>query len=524
MQNILNDNELINYLRKISFALKVSDEPAIYAVIQKVGCDLIFSEKSIGLSRAMRDVRLTIFLLSMAKENNIQGEKNAHWYEIYNAINLSTYPSRKIDKSTGIILKSIIEKKNSKIENFDGLSIEDFNDYDLELAVDFRKWSLVSEILNNLPTTKTGLYSWMNFLKMFVQRQRFISNASDEQNFSEIYKLIIDKLARIDVFKTSLNTIKLLYANSLQVSEGYQKALEFYEELDDANNSLAIIMEKARCYSKLTNYSDSIRHLDFLIEKLLIIYSDGGLAPLIIQNPADFNYSKNNAILAYSDIVSLAEISGNKLFMVSGTLLGYCRISDFLPNDKDLDFGLIGLDGLPKLIDLALKSGLFHINPDYLKGVDTIQVPFVHVQTGIWIDVFIYHENGEKFMTGVDFQFGYRQNFEFSKFEPIQVTFHNLKTYIPSNFDENLKENFLNWKTPDANYMSHVESPSIMNFGGVSHQMTVRFWLIRSIQSKSKEKFEKLMRVISDISGYDHGLSSQLIQSLIRYEILFSKF
>lgn len=525
MNDVVDDSKAIKVLRKISIALKANDEPAIYNIIQEVGVDLIFSEKSIGLARAMRDVRLTVFLLSIAKENNIQGEKNNYWMTIYNAINLGLYPEKKLDKVTELILKSIIDKKYFSIDELNGMKFNKFKDLhsNLELSIDFRKWSFVTVILGNLTTTGTDLYHWLHFLKMTIERQRFIVNAADGKEFSDIYKFVIDRLKGIESIKGSLNVIKLLYAKSLQLAGDFQAALVLYEELNESSKSVSIIMEKARCNSKMGKYLESIKQLDLLIGMLLESYSKGDSVSLLLQSPTDLNYTKDNAIAAYTDIVSLAEIVNAELFMVSGTLLGYCRISDFLPNDKDLDFGLIGLDALPRLVDLALKSGLFHINPEYLKGENTIQVPFIHVPTGIWIDVFIYHDIGEKFMTGVDFQFGYRQTFEFSKFEPIIVNFHNSKTYIPSNSYQNLCENFSNWEESDVNYISHVESPSVMDYGCISHQMTSRFWLIRSIQSQSKEKFQKVMKVICDISLFDGGISSDLKNSLVLYENKFFK-
>jgi hypothetical protein len=317
----------------------------------------------------------------------------------------------------------------------------------------------------------------------------------------------------VESIKGSLKLIKLLHANSLGLAGDYDQALAAYKDMPDAKSSPTTMMDMARCHSKIGHYPESIKQLDELIIFLINADGNGVKIPTLLETPADLKYTKNNAIAAYSDLASFAQIANAKLFMVSGTLLGYARISDFLPNDKDLDFGLIGLDALPGLVDLALKSGIFHINFEYLKGKDTIQVPFIHVATGVWIDVFIYHEDGEKFVTGVDFQFGYRQKFEFSKFSPVEVDFHGLKTYIPSNMDENLCENFLNWKEPDVDYISHVESPSILDYGDMSHQMTSRFWLIRAIQAKSSKKLNKVISVLEDISNYPLGISPDILNS-----------
>jgi hypothetical protein len=79
--------------------------------------------------------------------------------------------------------------------------------------------------------------------------------------------------------------------------------------------------------------------------------------------------------------------------------------------------------------------------------------------------------------------------------------------------DENLCENFLNWKEPDVDYISHVESPSILDYGDMSHQMTSRFWLIRAIQAKSSKKLNKVISVLEDISNYPMGISPDILNS-----------
>jgi hypothetical protein len=76
MNTVVSEDEVIGVLRKISFALKGNDETTISSIIDQVGVDLIFSKTSIDLSRALRDVRLTVFLLLISKENSLPGENN----------------------------------------------------------------------------------------------------------------------------------------------------------------------------------------------------------------------------------------------------------------------------------------------------------------------------------------------------------------------------------------------------------------------------------------------------------------
>lgn len=513
MSDVMGDDSIDKLLRQLSVALKKNDESIINGVIEKYGADSIFSDRSIGLAKAMRDVRLVIFLLSVAEFNNFAVEKCSYWLKIYKSISSGVYLEENFNQTTGILLNSIIEKKLISSGELEKIKFRDFDECDLELSIDFRKWDYLYAFLSIMAVNTVDLRDWFQFLKLIINRQKYISSEKDKIEVTKIYKLIIDKLSGLESVGGSLKLIKLLYANSLGLAGDYDKALTAYREMSDANSSPTIMMDMARCHSKKGHYSDAIKQLDELIIFLINADSNGVEIPTLLETPADLKYTKNNVISAYSDLTSLAQFVNAKLFMVSGTLLGYARISDFLPNDKDLDFGLIGLDALPTLVDLALKSAVFHINPEYLKGHDTIQVPFIHISTGVWIDVFIYHDVGEKFVTGVDFQFGYRQKFEFSKFSPTEVNFHGLRTYVPSNIDENLRENFLNWNEPDVDYISHVESPSILDYGDMSHQMTSRFWLIRAVQAKSSEKLNKVISVLEDTLNYPMGINVDILNA-----------
>lgn len=506
MSDVMGDDAIIKLLRQMSAALKTNDQSMINGVIEKAGVDCIFSDKAIGLAKAMRDVRLVVFLLTIVEENEFEVNQCSYWLKIYQSINSGVELDKKFNRTTSLLVKSIIEKTVIPNHELNKIKFRDFDLCDLELAFDFRKWEHLHILLKSMPTSGVVLYDWLNFLKLIINRQKYISNDKDKIEITKIYKLIIEKLNGVESIKGSLKLIKLLHANSLGLAGDFDQALAAYRDMPDAKSSPTTMMDMARCHSKIGHYPDAIKQLDELI--IFLIHADGNgvKIPTLLETPADLKYTKNNAISAYSDLASFAQIANAKLFMVSGTLLGYARISDFLPNDKDLDFGLIGLDALPALVDLALKSGIFHINFEYLKGKDTIQVPFIHVATGVWIDVFIYHDVGDKFVTGVDFQFGYRQKFGFSKFSPVEVNFHGLKTYVPSNMDENLCENFLTWKEPDVDYISHVESPSILDYGDMSHQMTSRFWLIRAIQAKSSKKLDKVISVLEDISNYPMGI------------------
>jgi tetratricopeptide (TPR) repeat protein len=511
MSKIIDKNKLFGILGRISYFLKASDEASIKNIIDVHGLSSITSELALDLVRSMRDVNLVIFLAYMSKENNFATPATLKWLAVYQAISSKECKFKGLKKSTKLILNSIILERDQAFSDKKNMMELNIDSSDIELSLDFKKWTILLEIIGVMHASNAGYGEWLGFVKILAGRQAFFKSAKENEELSKIYKKIIEKLEGVDSVARSLNSIKLIYANCLQFAENYPEALKVYNSLDSKNFSAAALIDRARCSVKNGQYENAISDLDEVIASLL---KEGGRSsmPDLLTTPADLNYSKKSAILAFSDIATLATFAKAELFMVSGTLLGYKRMADFLPHDKDLDFGLIGLNSLTNLIGLALNSGIFYVNPIYLKGVDTIQVPFIHIPTGIWIDVFVYHEiENDKYITGVDFQFGYRQKFEFSKFKPEKINFYNVDTYIPSNSELNLMENFSEWKISDPNYISHLESPSVVDFGGVSYQLTMRHWLIRVIQSKSIEKSKKLSKIMAACKDYPFGVSASLM-------------
>jgi hypothetical protein len=143
MSDVMGDDAIIKLLRQISAALKTNDQSMINGVIEKVGVDCIFSDKAIGLAKAMRDVRLVIFQLTIAEENEFEVKNCSYWLKIYQSINSGVYLEKNFNRATGLLVKSIIEKTVVSNNELNKIKFRDFDVCDLELAFDFRKWELV---------------------------------------------------------------------------------------------------------------------------------------------------------------------------------------------------------------------------------------------------------------------------------------------------------------------------------------------------------------------------------------------
>jgi len=499
-------------LGKIASLLKAGDEQGIAQLFAQHGLAEIVSSKAIDVARGMRGVKLVLFLAEIAKANELSNSSIDYWHDLYEVVDKATEPHDGFGVLTDAILKSIKNKTDhlDSISEFDAMDIQP---RDVELALDFRKWNIVEAVFDKYNLSNSVLKDWVGLLKVVLQRKPFVKDIRDNLAMARLLEKLIVKAQDFGLSAKGLSSLKVMCANSLNLAELHQDALKIYANIPEADQGVAVVLERASCKAKLGLYGDSIKDLDIILFSLIDLYASGNEIPEIIRNISEASYSKENAVRAFADIATLAQVAGAELFMVSGTLLGYKRLNDFLPHDKDLDFGLIGLSKLPLLVELGLKSGLFYINPIYLKGENTIQVPFVHVATGVWIDVFIYHDYHDNYITGVDFQFGYRQNFKFSKFDPVRIEFFGVHTYIPSNSDLNMVENFSNWRDSDPFYMSHLESPSVVDFGGDAYQITLRLSAIKALQNRDVEKISRISKIFRSCQAYEGGAAESLIKA-----------
>jgi hypothetical protein len=253
------------------------------------------------------------------------------------------------------------------------------------------------------------------------------------------------------------------------------------------------------------------KHLQFVILSNNYIQQN---IPILFPIPGEHTHSEDKGKSALFDLFEISNNLNIELFLVSGTLLGYIREGGILSHDKDCDLGILGVDQLDILLNALNLSNKFSILPEYYKKNETVQLPIIHLPTGTWIDIFVYHKYEDKFVTGVDIQFGYRQTFKFSQFKLTKVDFFNFNVYIPDNFDLNLTENFGNWRVPDKHYISHVESDSLIEKGTLIHFISIRLWIIRAIQYKSRPKLIKLINILQSMSHLEEFSNSDLISNL----------
>lgn len=362
--------------------------------------------------------------------------------------------------------------------------------------------------------------------KNLAERYKNYINEQGVRRVNVNYKILAKIYEACSKYANQHHQIKLIMAlqqieaGVLEMDGRYEESLKILKSLEKKSKSLHINFSTSRVYCKLKEYDNCIEYLDKSIDALAQekINAEANES----EEKKEHDNGHNFETLASRALKDLAIISNNKnipFFLVSGTLLGYAREGKLLAHDKDIDVGIIGWENQYEL-SLAIKqSGLFNLEIGFLKGQKTYFIPIRHIATGVCIDIFVYHEDQDKLITGVDFFFGHQQTFAFSKFNLNQVNFLGVEMYVPDNFESNLEENFGDWRHPDKGYISHLESPSTMNLDGYDYQITLRMQILGAIKSKDLEKLmriEKIIRQSKKTAG--DQLISKLEQNIVQFK------
>jgi hypothetical protein len=199
---------------------------------------------------------------------------------------------------------------------------------------------------------------------------------------------------------------------------------------------------------------------------------------------------------------------GLKPFLMSGTLLGYLRNGKILPHDKDVDIGIIGWENQFEVAQVLTELGHFHMDYERLRGRKTFLFNPKDIKNLMAIDIFFFHDEGDYFLHGIDFQLGYTQNYKFSKFGLREVLFLDEPFFIPDHPELNMEENYGNWLESIPGYVVTVESPAIVNKGGIEHKISAHVEIIKSMTSKPSN--EKIQRIIN-YSNSEYQLISEAV-------------
>jgi tetratricopeptide (TPR) repeat protein len=524
--------ELRKQLATIDGALLLQNNRAIEQSLQNCNLNEVLSQKAVSIARAEGKSSLVLFLCTLATHNDIEVERAQHWLDIYQSI-IRKEPvesAQKLGENNALkmILNSIIKEEPLKRNELSKVKGKAQTWIDaIDLAVDSKEWKSATALLEALGSKPEETQTWLQIAKNLSQRHPMYFNETglqkvdvDYNALARLYHLCAIAAQNAGAQKVA-TAIKQLEASAYETAGEYIKSIKILEQIhkDLPKSSAMVEMAKVKC--KNGDLEGAIKHMDEAIMALEHpTEEDSALAQNFFESKTSeksiaangFNtFQAGQALYDLYDIIRDKELN---IFLVSGTLLGCIREGDFLGHDKDIDVGLLGWEKQYDLCSAITQSGLFKYDAKFLKGQDTYYLPIQHKPTGLWIDVFFYHQNNGKWTTGVDFFFGYRQTFTFTPFELQEKDFVGVDVLIPKDYKLNLNENFGDWEKPDPSYLSHIESPSTDNTGSPAHMLTIRLATYQSIIKKDANRIKKIIQINNDLKSKSLAMNGEVTQHL----------
>jgi len=535
--------EMHHALARINTALLNGNEDQLALAFDGVDLQKLLSQETIAIVRALGKAPLTMLLCTLAQHNDVEVERAGHWLACYQSIARQQLEPELAQLSRQHVLRLAVEaltlREPLQIEQLQKIKLKGsaqvWQDA-VEVLLDHKDWASTLTLLGHLGKQAAETEIWLQISRCLSRRHRlYVDETGQPQaevnyaTLARLYGLCADaaRHARITAVYRALTQ---LAASALEIAGEYELALQRLRGLDPKAQKLNIQLDVPRCQCKAGQYLQSIESLD----KALWMLTEQKNAEqevntaLLESGRADSAQSEkgfdvNKASRALSDLSRMAIEKGTPVFLVSGTLLGYVREGQLLSHDKDIDVGIVGWENQYALCMALQESGLFTISAQFLKGQETFYIPIRHNATGMWIDVFVYHPQGEKWVTGVDFFFGYRQTFAFTPFELQDIEFLGVTMKAPVNPELNLTENYGNWRVPDAAYLSHLESPSTMNKGDLSYMLTARLLALSACLNPKPVKLRKVLTLMREYQDAVGAMSPELVARLSQIFLINTK-
>lgn len=521
-------------LARINAALIKGDDAALEKAFDGVELQEILSQDTVAAVRALGKAPLTMLLCTLAEHNDVEVERARHWLACYQSIaqkqlapSLVQLPGPQVLRLAVVALTHRQPLTTEQLKKMKPKGSPLVWQDAVELLLDHKDWSSLLALLTHLGRQPSETKIWLQISRCLSRRHRLYVDETgvpqadvDYRALARLYGLCADAAQNAKVVKVQ-RALNHLAASALEIAGEHVTAISRLNKLDPHAKSVAVQLDIARNHCKAGDAIQSMAILDLALRLYAVTKNteEQVSTELLGAGSTEFDvpeksFDVKKASRALSDLSSMANEKGTPVFLVSGTLLGYVREGQLLSHDKDIDVGIVGWENQYALCMALQESGLFTVSAQFLKGPDTFYIPIKHNATGMWIDVFVYHPKDDKWVTGVDFFFGYRQTFAFTPFELQDIEFLGVTMKAPVRPEINLTENYGNWRVPDVAYLSHLESPSTMDKGGLSYMLTARLQALAACIKNKPAKLKKILTLMREHQAAEGAMSQELIDIL----------
>lgn len=206
------------------------------------------------------------------------------------------------------------------------------------------------------------------------------------------------------------------------------------------------------------------------------------------SRPQNQSVWQMDASVALNDLKRGMDQADTPFFLISGTLLGCVRDGAIIGHDKDIDVGVMEDDKLDKsrVHDALAKLGVFSVKPYQNPALLRLQ----HAN-GVMIDLF-WHRRED----GLIIHEGMKSKWWNSDFQLEQVDFLGNEYLKPVNHDRYLCENYGDWRTPDSEFETFVDTPNMIITN--THEILWYFYC-KILEYYNKGKVSQFLKLINGL-------------------------
>lgn len=490
----------------------------------------LLGDQMLSAARAMQLPPVVMFLATLGHYNLPAPNDRSAWLAIYQSLSSRRVTSELAQTPADNPMRQIVEAilTHDKDETQE-LKFRFAPHYEhhwipaLELALDWKQYAVALRVLQARTGSARGWPRdhWLKLAKAVLERLRrpgVRGEVMDTGALGDLYATILSHLPAQAEFNEPRDWLTVMAGEALLRDRQYDRAIEYLQRMQQSLFRVRawINLASAHCFKGETR-----EPVDLLDQALVALQEQRDFDDYIdderYRDPDDLNVSKKydtaGASAALHALQKILLVKGVQPFLVSGTLLGYAREGGILEHDHDIDIGIVGWEDQYSIVSAVLESGQFEVGVQDVNGSETYFISVRHRETGHYIDLFFYHEEDGKYVTGVHNTFGFTQKFAFSPFGLQKIRYLGMDFFAPDDIDRNLSENYGDWRVPDKAYISHLESPSTMNVGGPVYQIVARLTLLEAARTGNLTKFDRARKQLAAHAGNDHGAGAEVLHA-----------
>jgi hypothetical protein len=513
-------------LRVIDACLQEQRYEALQDLTEQEAANGLISLQALNAARCMRAPASVIYLATLCVANLAETEEAERWLAVYQSIGqrapTPAFQQLCAGKPLALVAEVVMGRQSPEALRFDKLSLKHPKAWHeaVECAMDFQQYGVSLAMAKALARRKLDTVVWLNLARVMFSRQESLRRCDQMESLGHSYLLIRDQLPRhAATLGRVRSSLALSASHAFALAGCHQQVLDTAPMADTQDDRYYGQYEMARALCRMQRMPECIARLDDLVVSMSRYHREHGIPvagalPPSVQGPV---FDVAQASQALVELQDLLHGVGQKAFLVSGTLLGYAREGRLLAHDKDIDVGIVGWEDQFDVASALLQSGRFEVNLARLNGARSYHLPVLHKATRVHIDIFIYHPENGKWVTGVESDFGYLQKFAFSPFGLKSVSFLGIDFYVPDDVEKKLEENFGNWRAPDPCYISHLESPSTVDVGGMAYQVVARLRALEAMASGNGNKLSRVVTLMERLGDFPHSMRDQPLAGLKAY-------